>query len=74
MQKLEINTVALGIKIDMKLLGLLLGLFIVYFPFLRQARNRALSLVRYIEGKYNKITCFSQVAIGLSGRAFLESY
>jgi hypothetical protein len=29
MQKLEINTVALGIKIDIKLLDL----FIVYFPY-----------------------------------------
>jgi hypothetical protein len=70
MQKLEINTVAPGMKIDMKLLDL----FIVYFPFLRQAQDRALSLVKCIEGKYNKFACFSQVAIGLSGRAFLGSY
>jgi hypothetical protein len=73
MQKLEINTVALGMKIDMKLSVLVLGLFIVYFPFLRQAQDRALLLVKCIEGKYNKLTCFPQVAIGMSGRAFLES-
>jgi dolichyl-phosphate-mannose--protein O-mannosyl transferase len=33
MQKLEINTVALGMKIDVKLLGLIWGLLIVYFLF-----------------------------------------
>jgi hypothetical protein len=32
MQKLEINTVAMGMKIDMKLSGLLFDLLIVYFP------------------------------------------
>jgi hypothetical protein len=63
MQKLDTNTVALGMKIDMKLSDLPFDLLMVYFPVAD----------KYIRAKYNKLTCFSQVAIGMSGRAFLGS-